>query len=192
MESFKNGNVKAFFGQFPSAGQARRAGPMTAALWPFLGAVSVFSALLWAAQSETNRSIRPMETDSCLMPRTHLPSHWFSWGQTRPEIAAGHWPRTEFRRQRQSRLQRSFQELGNGNAYRAAGYAGRIVALQAAAGFIDGLFRRVAQRYFQEVAFADVRRLFRHGRFGSLQVQIRIRHVGVFLPSGGKDVLPAL
>ena len=28
-----------------------------------------------------------MATGSPLMPRTHLPSHWVSWGQTRPQTA---------------------------------------------------------------------------------------------------------
>ena len=28
-----------------------------------------------------------MPTLSCLMPRTHLLSHWVSWGQTRPHTA---------------------------------------------------------------------------------------------------------
>ena len=39
------------------------------------------------AQSATKRSKRPMPTGSPLMPRTHLLSHWFSCGHTRPQIA---------------------------------------------------------------------------------------------------------
>ena len=72
-----------------SPAQVRPAGPepMTATLWPFLGAVATLAMPFSAAQSATKRSMRPMDTGSPLIPRTHLPSHWVSWGQTRPEMA---------------------------------------------------------------------------------------------------------
>ena len=61
--------------------------PMMATLWPFhagtMGAVWTFSR----CQSATKRSRRPMPTGSFLMPRVHLPSHWLSCGQTRPQTA---------------------------------------------------------------------------------------------------------
>ena len=47
------------------------------------GAVWTFSR----CQSATKRSRRPMPTGSFLMPRVHLPSHWLSCGQTRPQTA---------------------------------------------------------------------------------------------------------
>ena len=72
-----------------SPAQVRPAGPepMTATLWPFLGAVATLAIPCSAAQSATKRSTRPMATGSPFTPRTHLPSHWFSWGHTRPEMA---------------------------------------------------------------------------------------------------------
>ena len=72
-----------------SPAQVRPAGPepMTATLCPLAGAVARLDTPCSAAQSATKRSTRPMATGSPLMPRTHLPSHWFSWGQTRPEMA---------------------------------------------------------------------------------------------------------
>ena len=48
------------------------------------------AAAVWTfsrCQSATKRSRRPMPTGSFLMPRVHLPSHWLSWGQTRPQTA---------------------------------------------------------------------------------------------------------
>ena len=38
-------------------------------------------------QSATKRSSFPMEIGSPLMPRIHFPSHWLSWGHTRPQTA---------------------------------------------------------------------------------------------------------
>ena len=60
---------------------------MTATLWPLEAGFTAFSVALALCQSATNRSSRPMPTGSFLMPRTHLASHWLSWGQTRPHTA---------------------------------------------------------------------------------------------------------
>ncbi len=46
-----------------------------------------FRGRLPAAQSATNRSSQPMATGSPFLPRTQTPSHWVSWGQTRPVVA---------------------------------------------------------------------------------------------------------
>ncbi len=36
------------------------------------------------AQSATKRSSEPIATDAPFLARTQRPSHWISWGQTRP------------------------------------------------------------------------------------------------------------
>ncbi len=38
------------------------------------------------AMSPTKRSRRPIATGSSVSPTVHTPSHWFSCGQTRPQI----------------------------------------------------------------------------------------------------------
>ena len=60
---------------------------MTATLWPFGAGAWGCPSACSRCQSATKRSRRPMPTGSPLMPRTHLPSHWVSCGQTRPQTA---------------------------------------------------------------------------------------------------------
>ncbi len=59
--------------------------------WPLEAGTSTLGSLSLACsamcQSATKRSSRPMPTLSPLMPRTHLDSHCFSCGQTRPQTA---------------------------------------------------------------------------------------------------------
>ena len=50
---------------------------------PFFG--SILGAEASSGWSPTKRSSWPMATGSPFLPRTHLPSHWFSCGQTRPQ-----------------------------------------------------------------------------------------------------------
>ena len=59
--------------------------PTTATFLPFLGAILGLEAS--SGWSPTKRSSWPMATGSDFLPRTHLPSHWFSCGQTRPQMA---------------------------------------------------------------------------------------------------------
>ena len=60
---------------------------MTATLFPFFSAVTSGLMPFSLAQSATKRSSLPMEIGSPLMPRMHFPSHWVSWGHTRPQTA---------------------------------------------------------------------------------------------------------
>ena len=59
--------------------------PTTATFLPFLGAILGVEAS--SGRSPRKRSSWPMATGSDFLPRMHLPSHWFSCGQTRPQIA---------------------------------------------------------------------------------------------------------
>ena len=58
--------------------------PMTATFLP-VAASTGGSSVEPSMESAAKRSRRPMETGSPLMPMTHLISHCFSWGQTRPQ-----------------------------------------------------------------------------------------------------------
>lgn len=58
--------------------------PMRKAVGSMLGTRNHFSAIAW---SPTHRSSRPIATGSSEAPTTHGPSHWFSCGHTRPQIA---------------------------------------------------------------------------------------------------------
>ena len=60
---------------------------MTATFLPVRRAVHFIFIPCSFAQSATKRSSLPMETASPLMPLMHLPSHWVSCGQTRPQTA---------------------------------------------------------------------------------------------------------
>ena len=61
---------------------------MTATFLPFFsaGCRRNDSRSLWPSQPR-NAPALPMETASPLIPRIHLPSHWLSCGQTRPQTA---------------------------------------------------------------------------------------------------------
>ena len=61
--------------------------PTTATFIPFFSILTSVSLAFAICQSATKRSIRPIPTGSPLIPRTHFPSHWFSCGHTRPQIA---------------------------------------------------------------------------------------------------------
>ena len=87
VQRFEDGHVIAHLRQVAGAGKACRAGTDDSHLM----AVLLFGGLrldaVLSAQSATKRSSFPMETASPLMPRMHLPSHWVSCGQTRPQTA---------------------------------------------------------------------------------------------------------
>ena len=88
MKCLKNGYIIAQLCQIACTGQTGRTGTdnsyfLAVLLLPELPATMPFSL----AQSATKRSSLPMETGSPLMPRIHLPSHWLSCGQTRPQTA---------------------------------------------------------------------------------------------------------
>src|SRR5471030_1127665 len=72
-----------------SPAQVSPAGPLptTATFTPFLGSVALKSTLCSAAQSAVNLSSLPIDTESPFIPKTHLPSHCFSCGQTLPQTA---------------------------------------------------------------------------------------------------------
>ena len=59
--------------------------PMTATFLPLAG--FILGLLASSGWSPRKRSSWPMATGSLLTPRMHLPSHWVSCGQTRPQMA---------------------------------------------------------------------------------------------------------
>ena len=106
-----------------------------------------------------------MATGLNLAPTTQVASHCDSCGQTRPHTAGSALVlfRIWYDRLMSLLLQRG-DEAGDIDAHRAARNAARLLAAQAALGFVQRAFEIQPQRHFVEVVDALFGRLVRHGR----------------------------
>ena len=84
-EGLKDGNVKAVTGELAGAGDAGRAGADDSDLLAVLGGHLGRGGELGAVTQEALELADGHGSD--FLPRMHLPSHWFSCGQTRPQMA---------------------------------------------------------------------------------------------------------
>ena len=119
----------------------------------FLSRSSRFDAVLTWPSQQRNAPALPMETDSPLMPRIHLPSHWLSCGQTRPQIAGSALDIGNDAVYASSKLPSftSWMKSGIWMDYRAALYAFCILAAQAAAGLFHCFLLVVTKTYLVKI-----------------------------------------
>ena len=98
-----------------------------------------------------------METASPLIPRIHFPSHWLSWGQTRPQIAGS---ALDSEMMLVSFLDISLfylmDEIRDMNAYRAALYTFCLFTVQAAAGLFHCFFFIITKTYFVKICCSNL------------------------------------
>ena len=111
------------------------------------------------AQSATKRSSLPMETGSPLIPRIHLPSHWLSCGQTRPQIAGSALDSADdlVMLPRNFPLLPAAMKSGILMAYRTSLYTFCFFTVQAAGSLFHCFFFIITKTYFVKICCSNLR-----------------------------------